>query len=180
MRSEPGVKRDLIPLSSAVVAVVGGSKALRLAHHDLSRLLLEQSNLTWIYHSPKLSLHLLSHCGSSISLLMVCQLPRLRPRLPSRSLTRSLLLYQLIRCLKGHNRPYLQTPAPCINNCHISASRRESAIPHNLSECRFRKSLLSIRFRSFEIHAHCLWHSRFSHRTLRLSLSVSALLSLSG
>lgn len=61
MRSEPGVKRDLTPLSSVVVAVVGGSKALRLAHHDLLRLLLERSTLTWIYRSPKLSLHLLSH-----------------------------------------------------------------------------------------------------------------------
>lgn len=61
MRSEPGVKRDPTPLSSAVVAVVGGSKALRLAHHDLLRSLPEQLTLTWIYHSPKLSLLLLSH-----------------------------------------------------------------------------------------------------------------------
>lgn len=61
MQSGLGVKRDLIPLCSVVVAVVEGSKALHLALHDLLRLLLEQSILTWIYHSPKLSLHLLSH-----------------------------------------------------------------------------------------------------------------------
>lgn len=61
MRSGPGVKRDLIPPSSVVVAVVGDSKALRLAHHDLLRLLLEQLTLTRIYHSPKSSLPLLHH-----------------------------------------------------------------------------------------------------------------------
>lgn len=61
MQSGLGVKRDLIPLYSVVVVVVGDSKALRLARRDLLRLLLEQSTLTWIYRSPKLSLHLLSH-----------------------------------------------------------------------------------------------------------------------
>lgn len=46
MRSGLGVRRDLIPLYSAVVVAVEDSKAPRLALHDLLRLLLGQSTLT--------------------------------------------------------------------------------------------------------------------------------------
>lgn len=110
---------------------------------------------------------------------MVCQLPRLQLKLLLRSLTRPLLLYRLTQCLKGHNRPYLRAGAPFINSCRISVSRRESAIPLSLSECRCHRSHLVARFRSFETLARYLWHSPFNHRTPRLSLNVNALLSLS-